>query len=266
LFFNCKQASLSIAAMFETWQLPLLYGTGLVAGFVDSIAGGGGLITLPVLMNLGMDPKFALGTSKLQATCGSGSAAWHFARAGTVDLKDCVRGFVLTFVAAALGTLVVQRLDPSFLKRFIPVLLVVVAIYSLLRPQLGAEDIHPRMKRPWFDVTFGLLIGFYDGFFGPGTGTFWAMAFMLGLGFNMTKATGYTKVMNFASNIGSLIFFLLAGQVEFPAGLAMGFGQLLGARIGSKMVVRRGTKFIRPVFISVVLIITAKLLYEAYLK
>lgn len=252
--------------MFEFWKLALLFATGLVAGFVDSIAGGGGLISLPVLLSFGLDPKHALGTSKLQSTFGAGSAAWHYAQAGTVNLKDCRRGFGVTFVAAILGTLTVQQLDPSFLARIIPVLLALVAIYSLLKPQLGAEDIHPRMNRAWFDVTFGLLIGFYDGFFGPGTGTFWAMAFMLGVGFNLTKATGCTKVMNFASNVSSLIFFVLAGQVVFSAGLAMGFGQLLGARIGSRMVIQRGTKFIRPIFLTVVLAITAKLIYSAWRK
>ncbi len=251
--------------MSEIWQLPLLFATGLAAGFVDSIAGGGGLITIPVLMNLGLDPKMALGTNKLQATFGSGSAAWHYAAAGAVDLKDCRWGFGLTFVGAALGTLAVQQLDPTFLKRFIPVLLTVVAVYALLRPQLGEKDLHPHMSRRQFDIIFGLLIGFYDGFFGPGTGTFWAMAFVLGVGFNLTKATGYTKAMNFASNLSSLIFFLAAGQVFFVRGVTMGAGQLLGARIGSRMVVARGTKFIRPVFISVVLIMTGKLLYDAYL-
>jgi uncharacterized protein len=219
-----------------------------------------------VLLSFGVDPKQALGTSKLQSTFGAGSAAWHYAAAGTVDLKDCRRGFVLTFIAAVFGTLAVQQIDPSILRRAIPVLLAGVAIYSLLRPQLGERDVHPRMTRAAFDVTFGLLLGFYDGFFGPGVGTFWAMAFVLGAGFNLTKATGCTKVMNFASNLSSLIFFLLAGQVVFSAGLAMGFGQLLGARAGSKMVVARGTKFIRPIFISVVLTITGKLLYDAYLK
>jgi len=252
--------------MFDLWHLSLLFATGLVAGFVDSIAGGGGLITLPVLLNFGIDPKYALGTNKLQATFGSGSATWHYARAGTVSLADCKRGFIITFLGAAAGTLLVQQVDPALLKRAIPVVLAMVAVYSLLRPQLGDGDIHPRMARVGFDVTFGLLLGFYDGFLGPGTGTFWAMAFMLGVGFNLTKATGYTKVMNFASNLSSLVFFLLVGQVYFAAGLAMGIGQLLGARAGSKMVVARGTKFIRPIFISVVLVITGKLLYEAYLK
>ena len=252
--------------MVQPWHLPLLFGTGLVAGFVDAIAGGGGLITLPVLLNLGIDPKLALGTNKLQATFGSGSATFHFARAGTVALRDCQRGFVSTFIGAALGTLLVQQLPRDFLTHAIPILLVLVAIYFLLKPDLGTSDAPPRLSRRWFDAGFGLVLGFYDGFFGPGTGTFWAMAFVFGLGFNLTRATGYTKVMNFASNLSSLLFFLLGGNVSLVPGLTMGFGQLLGARLGSHLVVVRGAKFIRPVFITMVLAITAKLLYDNYLK
>ena len=252
--------------MFKIWHVPLLFGTGLVAGFVDAIAGGGGLITLPVLLSFGLDPRHALGTNKLQATFGSGSAAWHYAQAGTLPLKDCTRGFMLSLLSAAVGALAVQQLDPSFLKRAIPMLLIGVASYTLLKPRLGAEDLHPRMARGVFDLIFGLMLGFYDGFFGPGTGTFWTMAFMLGLGFNMTRATGYAKAMNFASNLSSLVFFLPGGNVCFAAGLTMGVGQVLGARIGSRMVIARGTKLIRPVFISVVLVLTLKLLYDAYAK
>ena len=253
-----------MAPMFKLWHQPLLFLTGLVAGFVDSVAGGGGLITLPVLLSFGLDPQQALGTNKLQASFGSASATWHYVHAGTVSLKDCTRSFLLTLAGAALGALAVQQLDPSFLKRAIPVLLIGVAIYTLLKPSLGAEDLHPRMARGVFDLTFGLLLGFYDGFFGPGTGTFWTMACMLGLGFNMTRATGYAKVMNFASNISSLVFFLAGGNVCFAGGWAMGIGQLLGARIGARMVIARGTKFIRPVFICVVLALTLKLLYDPY--
>jgi len=252
--------------MVQPWHLPLLFGTGLVAGFVDSVAGGGGLITLPVLMNLGIDPKLALGTNKLQATFGSGSAAWHYARAGTVSPSECKPGFAVTFVGAALGTWLVQLLPRDFLMRAIPVLLIVIAVYFLLKPDLGAAPAHPRLSRGWFNGTFGLLLGFYDGFFGPGTGTFWAMALVLGLGFNLVKATGYTKVMNFSSNLSSLLFFLLGGNVLFVSGLTMGLGQLLGARLGSRMVVAKGAIFIRPIFISMVLAITAKLLYDIYLK
>ena len=122
------------------------------------------------------------------------------------------------------------------------------------------------MSRGLFDLIFGLAIGFYDGFFGPGTGTFWTMAFMLCIGFNMTKATANTKVMNFASNLSSLTFFLLGGRILWLEGLVMGSGQLLGARLGSRMVIARGTQFIRPIFLSVVFVLTLKLLYSAFVK
>jgi hypothetical protein len=256
----------TFVAMVLSLQLPLLFAIGLTAGFVDSIAGGGGLITLPALLNLGLGPKEALGTNKLQATFGSGSAAAHYAAAKTVSLKDCARGFVFTLLGAALGALAVQLINPAFLRRCIPVLLILVAAYLLWKPRLGTEDLHPRISRSYFDPLFGLGLGFYDGFFGPGTGTFWAMAYMLGLGFNMTRATGYTKVMNFASNLSSLIIFIFGGRVYVTMGLTMGFGQLLGARIGSRMVIARGTKFIRPIFLAVVLALTIKLLYDAYVS
>jgi uncharacterized membrane protein YfcA len=162
--------------------------------------------------------------------------------------------------------LVVQKLDPSLLRRALPVLLAVVAIYSLLRPKMGEKEVQARMSRSTFDVTFGLLLGFYDGFFGPGAGTFWAMAFVLMLGFDLTRATGSTKVMNLASNLASLSFFLYLGQVLVVVGLVMGAGQLIGAWLGSHMVIKRGTGFIRPVFISVVLAITGKLLYDTYVR
>ena len=246
--------------------MAVLFATGLLAGFVDAIAGGGGLITLPVILSLGGDLQSALGTNKLQATFGSGSATWHYARAGAVDLSDCGRGVALTFVGAFVGTLGVRRIDPHTLKVIIPLLLIAVAVYMLRRPQLGETDRSARMSRARFDLTFGLLLGFYDGSFGPGTGTFWTMAFVLAMGFNLTRATGYTKAMNFSSNLCSLLLFALAGKVNYGAGTVMGLGQLLGARFGSRMVMTRGTKFIRPVFLTVVLTITGKLLYDACFK
>lgn len=252
--------------MLDLWQLPLLFATGLVAGFVDAIAGGGGMITVPVLMNCGLPPQLALGTNKLQACFGSGSATWHYARAGLVNWAECRRGVILTFLGAALGTLAVQQLDPAFLKRFIPALLLAVALYFYFRPALGNTEASPRLRRDAFDVLFGLGLGFYDGFFGPGVGTFWAMAFVLALGFNLTKATAQTKAMNFASNAASLLFFLAAGQVHFGAGLTMGAGQLLGARLGAGTVIRRGTWFIRPVFLTVVVALTLKLIWDAFVK
>lgn len=241
--------------------LPLLFGAAFVAGLVDSIAGGGGLITVPVLMGIGLPPQVALGTNKLQATFGSGSAMLHFVRAGTVKLSDCRDGVLWTTVGAAAGVGAVQLLDATVLKQLIPWLLALIAIYTLLSPKLGSQDSHARMKSGPFFLLFGLSIGFYDGFFGPGTGSFWTMALMLLLGCSMMRATATTKVMNFTSNFVALIFFLSVGQVRFVEGIVMGIGQFLGARVGSKLVIKRGTAFIRPVFITMVLALVARLIY-----
>ena len=242
------------------WTGPVLLATGLLAGFVDSIAGGGGLITLPVLLGLGIPAQESPATNKLQAVFGSASASWNYARLGTVSFGECKTGVFCTVLGAAAGTLLVQHLDREFLRRALP------ALGMLFKPELGAKDIHPRMAWPWFYLLAGSLLGFYDGFFGPGTGTFWAMAFMLGLGFNLTKATGYTKVMNFASNATSLALFLWAGQADYRAGLIMGAGQWIGAKIGSGMVVTHGVKFIRPIFLAVVIALALKLALDAWLK
>lgn len=245
-------------------KFPLLFAAGLVAGLIDSIAGGGGLITIPVLLGMGMPPQTALGTNKLQGTFGSGSAMLHFARAGTVDLRECAAGVAWTAAGAGLGSLAVQTLDPSFLRQAIPLLLIAIALFMLFSPGLGMADVRQRMGSSRFFLLFGLAIGFYDGFFGPGTGTFWAMAFVLGLGFNLTRATAYTKVMNFTSNLVALVFFLAGGFVSLPEGIVMGLGQFAGARIGSRLVITRGSRFVRPVFIAVVLAISAKLLWQNF--
>jgi uncharacterized membrane protein YfcA len=244
--------------------LLLLFITGLTAGVVDSIAGGGGLITIPVLLGIGLPPQVALGTNKLQASFGSGSAMLTFIRSGTVRLDECGKGIVFTALGAALGSYAIQLLDPVFLRLVIPWLLVAIAVYTLLTPRLGQVDVHPRMKAGLFFFSAGLTLGFYDGFFGPGTGSFWVMALMLGLGFNMTRATGFTKVMNFTSNFISLIMFQAGGYVLWREGLVMGAGQFIGARIGSRLVISRGTGFIRPIFITMVLLITARLIWQNF--
>jgi uncharacterized membrane protein YfcA len=248
------------------WQVALLFATGLTAGFVDTIAGGGGLLTLPILLSICPDPKLALGTNKLQSTFGSSSATFHFARAGALSLQECRRSCLLAFLGSLVGSLLVQQFDSHHLKQIVPVLLFAVAIFVWLRPQLGAQDIHPRFSRIQFDFIFAFGIGVYDGFLGPGTGTFLALAFILGLGFNLAKATANTKALNWASNVASLIVFLLAQKVWFVAGLTMGAGQFFGARLGSHMVITRGTKFIRPIFLTMVMLITLKMIYETWLR
>ena len=252
--------------MIEWWQIGLLFATGLVAGFVDTLAGGGALLTLPVLLNYCPDPKIALGTNKLQASFGSSSATIHFARAGALSARDCLRACLLAFLGSLAGSFLVQQIDSQRLKQVVPFLLLAVAVFVWLRPQLGEKDIHPRMSRIKFDFIFALGIGFYDGLFGPGTGTFLALAFMLGLGFNMAKATANAKALNCASNLAALLCFLAAKKVWFVAGIAMGCGQSLGARLASRMVLTRGTKFIRPVFLTMVVLITLKVIWDTWLK
>lgn len=248
------------------WVLALLFVTGLVAGFVDSIAGGGGLLSLPVLMSVNFPPQLALGTNKLQAAFGSGSAAVHFTRKGLVSPRECGWGIFYTVIGATVGSVLVLNLDPALLKKLIPVLLLAIAGYMFIKPQLGDRETAPRMSIARFYPLAGLGLGFYDGFVGPGAGTFWTMAFMLGLGFNLTRATAHTKVMNFASNLVSLIFFSATRRVFIVPGIVMGVGQWLGAWAGSHMVVTRGTKFIRPIFLTMVLAVTLKLIYDSYFR
>jgi uncharacterized membrane protein YfcA len=248
------------------WQVALLFATGLVAGFVDTLAGGGALLTLPVLLNICPDAKFALGTNKLQSTFGSTSATVHFAHAGAIHFREVRRACLLMFLGSLVGSLLVQQFDSQHLKQFLPFLLVAVVLFVWLRPQLGAQDIHPRMTGTKFDFIFAFGIGCYDGFLGPGTGTFLALAFMLCLGFNLAKATANSKALNCASNVASLIVFALAQKIWLVAGLFMGCGQILGARLGSRMVITRGTKFIRPVFLTMVTLVTLKMVYDNWLK
>src|ERR1035441_874568 len=249
------------AVMDSLGRYAILLVTGLVAGFVDTVAGGGGLITLPVLLGLGLPPQDALGTNKFQPSFGSGSATFHYARAGVVDFEDCWRGILFTLIGTSLGALVVLQIDPAFLKQLIPILLVGIVIYLMVKPRVGFVEIQPLMNTGMFYLLFGLGLGFYDGFFGPGTGSFWAVAFMCFLGFNMTKATGYTKVMNFTSNLFSLVIFIAGRRVHYDYGVVMAAGQLIGARFGARAVIQRGARFIRPVFLTVVAALTLKLLY-----
>ncbi|MCX6151920.1 MAG: TSUP family transporter [Ignavibacteriales bacterium] len=246
------------------WIHPILFLAGLAAGTIDSIAGGGGLITLPALLGLGFPPHVALGTNKFQSSFGSFTASFYYIKHGQVDLRDCVQGIIFTLIGTVAGTISVQLIHKDFLNDFIPVLLVCIIIYTFITPNLGEIDKHKRLNEKIFYLIFGLMFGFYDGFFGPGVGSFWAIAFVVGLGFNLTKATGYTKVMNFTSNIVSLIIFAISGNIFLLAGLSMATGQIIGARIGSGLVIKKGAKFIRPVFITIVLLTTLKLIYSRF--
>ncbi len=244
--------------------LLLLFSTGLCAGFVDSVAGGGGLIALPVLLSTGLPPQVALGTNKFQGSFGTFSSAWNFIRKGEASLRESGTGILFTLIGAASGAWAIQRLDPSFLARLIPILLAAILLYTIFSKQMGDIDQVPRMDRRFFFPLFGLGLGFYDGFFGPGTGSFWMAGFSLLMGYNMKRAAGYTRIMNFTSNIVSLSLFILGGNVLYAFGIVMATGQFIGARIGSNMAIQKGAKFIRPLFIAVVSLTIARLVYLNY--
>lgn len=242
----------------------LLFVAGLSAGFVDAIAGGGGLIALPVLLSIGLPPHLALGTNKLQGTFGTLSSSYNFFRKGQVDFREALPGILFTFTGAAMGTGVVQHLNPSFLGRLVPILLVGVLVYTFFSRGMGYGQRPPKMASLTFYLVFGLGLGFYDGFFGPGTGSFWMAGFCVFLGFDMTRSAGFTRAMNFTSNIVSLSVFIMGGNVLFSVGLIMAAGQFIGARAGSSLAIKNGAKFIRPVFMAVVAVTVVRLIYLNY--
>jgi hypothetical protein len=238
----------------------LLLATGMLAGFVDAIAGGGGLIALPVLLFSGLSPAQALATNKLQSSFGTLSATLYFIRQGLVDPRRIGPMVLCTFVGASLGAQLVQRIDPGFLTAIIPLLLILIALYFWLSPQVGEEDVQQRLGPLAFALTIGTGVGFYDGFFGPGTGSFFAIAFVTLMGFGLSKATAHTKVLNLTSNVAALLAFIAGGQVVWTLGLLMAAGQLVGARLGARLVVLKGSKLIRPLVVGVCIVMSLKLL------
>jgi uncharacterized protein len=239
----------------------LLAVVGLVAGFVDSIAGGGGLLTVPALLLAGFDPVAALATNKLQSSFGSGSATFAFARHGLIDFRS-TRGLVAaTFIGACIGTGAVAVAPLSLLSAILPILLIVMAVYFAFSPKLSDADARARLSVGAF-AGVASAIGFYDGVFGPGTGSFFMLGFVLLLGFGVVRATAHTKLLNFTSNIASLLLFALGGHIVWVAGLAMGAGQVVGAQVGSRLAIRHGTRLIRPLLVIVCLGMTARLLVD----
>ena len=244
--------------------LALLFLAGFAGGFIDAIAGGGGLITMPALLAAGLPPQIALGTNKFQASCGTVIAVWRYAVAGLMKTPWLWLAVLLSFLASMGGAFAVSVMSKDLLKQLIPWMLAAVAVYTALNRRFGIHQGTAKLSPVLFAALFGSAIGFYDGFFGPGTGSFWTVALVALLGLDLRHATGYTKAANLASNLGSLAIFLANGSVHFLVGGVMIAGQLLGARLGSGMVIRRGAAFIRPVFLAVVFAMTLKLLWDAW--
>ncbi|MDO5651635.1 MAG: TSUP family transporter [Moraxella sp.] len=239
-----------------------LVGVALVAGFIDAMAGGGGLLTIPALLLTGIPPVTALGTNKLQACAGSFSASLAMVKKGIAHPKTMIPALIFAFIGSALGTIAVQMMPPDTLTKILPFLIGGIGLYTLFMPNLGAVERVPRISDKAYQRLVVPVIGFYDGYFGPAVGTFFSLSNVVLRGADLVRATGMAKLCNFATNLASLIFFVLGGQVLWKVGLLMMAGQAIGAYFGSQMVVKGGAKFIRPVIVLMCFTMVAKLVWS----
>ena len=245
-------------------MLGVLFAVALLAGFIDSIAGGGGLLTVPALLAVGVPPAQALATNKLQSVGGSLSASLYFIRRRAVDLNDQKLTILLALIGSVAGAVLVQHMRADLLRQMLPLLVIGIGLYFLLTPRLGENDRQRRLSALPFGLVAGGCVGFYDGFFGPGAGSFYALAFVTLAGFNLAKSTAHAKVLNATSNVGGLLLFIIGGKVIWATGFVMMAGQFLGARAGSRLVLSKGQKLIRPMIVVVSAVMSAKLLYDSH--
>lgn len=211
----------------------------MIAGFIDAIAGGGGLITLPALLLAGIPPVSAIATNKLQAAAATFSATVSFARKGLIDWKKGLPIAAASFAGGVVGALSVSLVSKDILLAVVPVLLIFVALYFVFSPKLdGSKEGKARMSFFLFGLTVAPLLGFYDGVFGPGVGSFFLIAFIVLLGCKLLNAMSYTKLANVACNLGSLSVFLLHGSIIFPIVATMAVGAFVGANLGASEICR----------------------------
>ncbi|WP_333606517.1 TSUP family transporter [Arsukibacterium sp.] len=245
----------------------ILCSVAFVAGYIDAIAGGGGLLTVPALLTAGLPPHVVLGTNKLAATFGSLTASITFYRKKLFNPWYWRRSLAYTAIGALLGTLVVDQLSTALLEKILPILILLAAIYTLFN-RIQPDD---RLALPattkklyWQQRLQGLTLGFYDGVAGPGTGAFWMVSTMALYRINLLLTSGVARTMNFISNGFSLAAFIILGHVHFTLGIAMGLCLMFGAWLGAHSAIRFGSKFIRPVFILVVIGIALRLAWQAW--
>jgi hypothetical protein len=239
-----------------------LFAVGLVAAAFDAIAGGGGLITLPALMLAGLPPVEAIATNKLQTTFGSTSSTAAFARRGLINWRTGWPLGVAALLGSMAGALCVKLVPRDVLEAAVPLALVIIGVYFLLKRGLSDADADAKMPAFLFGLTVAPLVGFYDGIFGPGAGSFYMVGFVSLLGYGVVRATAHTKLLNAGSNWGSLIVFAATGAIWWKVGLVMGLGSLIGAQIGSRLAIRLGARLIRPLLVTICFILALKLLSD----
>ena len=247
----------------DPWVYAALAATAVLTGFIDSIAGGGGLIMMPALLFAGLPPVNALATNKLQSMFGTATAFANYARKGLVDWRAHKGTVALVFLGASIGVIAVQLVEAKALALIVPLMLMAVALYVLVSPRMSDEDAHQRLSARGYAPMAG-LIGAYDGFFGPGTGSFFT-ASLVGLrGLGLTRATALTKLLNLTSNIAAVLFFALGGKMVWLLGLVMAAGAMAGGWIGSHTAMRFGARVIRPLLVVLSLGLTGRLLWSYF--
>ena len=237
----------------------LLGGVGLMAGFVDAIAGGGGLLTVPALLMAGLSPQAALATNKGQSVWGSGMAFLRFYRSPLLDRKRVIPSFLAGFVGTLGGVWVMLRIEPAVLRPMVMLMLAAVGVFMIFYrpPVTHGERQASRHPLPGI-VTIAVAIGFYDGFFGPGTGTFLILAFVLYFKDLLHEASANAKVVNFASNLGAVMVFLMIGFIDWRAAIPMACGQAIGGWMGAHITVRHGVGLVRVAMVVVSLVMVAR--------
>lgn len=251
----------------STGILVILIVCAFAAGFIDAIAGGGGLLTVPALLASGMPPHMALGTNKLAATFGSITASYTFYKKKLFDPVFWQLSFWATCFGAIFGTIAVSYLDASILNKVLPILIGFSALYALFNPikENGETKLPEKSKALKIKQSSqGLVLGFYDGFAGPGTGAFWTVSSLILYKMNLLMCSGLARAMNFVSNVFSLVAFMVLGHVNYILGIAMGVFLMLGAYTGAHSAIRFGNRFIRPIFTLVVSVMAVKLAIDAW--
>ena len=255
-------------------SLLFLCGLAFLAGFLDSIVGGGGLVQLPALLivlNGELAAKEVVlaslwGTNKLSSIAGTSLAMVQYARRVAIPWRTMLPAAGMAFVCSFFGSMLVAHLNPRVLRPLVLVLLVLVAIYTFMKKDFGS--LHKPTLSERSQLFFGVLIcgaiGFYDGFFGPGTGSFLIFAFIGVFGFSFLSASASAKVVNFATNLASVIYFASSGNILYHLALPMALCNVAGSLLGSHLALNRGIQFIRLFFLFVVCAIIARFAYDLY--
>ena len=246
---------------FTLETMSFLAATAFLAGLIDSIAGGGGLLTVPALLTAGIPPVQTLATNKVQSAFGTGGAFIAFWRKGHVDLKTFGIPAAGAFIGSGAGTVLVQVIDSSFLSGLVPILLLIIGIYFLLAPKMQDADRKPRCGQIGLTL-IASVIGFYDGFFGPGTGSFFTTVLVVMGGLGLVRAIGNTKLLNFCTNAASVIAMVIGGHVLWLIAMVMAVANIAGAQIGARLAMRYNGRGVRPLLVIMSFALTAKLLFD----